>query len=641
MSASSPNGGRHGFFGYLKGLFRRDEEFSSADPNGEDASLLTETRPLFPPPVEVALAAAPDAPADAAPSPVAAANSNVDTRGAGVVAGLAIPLQSVLNGLPAELRERVRVQTVGDATMTIPLDKVLSQLAQGQVRLPFGDIRKAALHVFSPGVEFDRISVTLPLNEILSRLNPALLVRRAVARQIEIPDDIASPFTGRGEGLSLSVGNAKPVPPAAPPKAAPVLPMPARGSFSSVARPPPPAATPIANIPAPFQFTPPKPATPPSPPRAPTAQPIPFNTNGTPSPVRPVPAPSVAHVQPVAPEKPQPRTVAPPVAAPTIQAVITTPLSTLIEAWPESLRLEILQTNLSEACIAVPVDLVEGALKRGRVVFAWKTIRSWISPATPTAVSVHDSVELELPLKVIAPLFLNRKRAGSVGQQKVSVDEAIPNLFFGFPQPEAPAPAAPVTPAPVIKPAAQPDPFAPIPFNPVPAVVAPANPAAISAAAANPATTKPADTNYYLWNDASDTEMFHIEAIKKNGPNSTEFVKRYSSPNEIVSRAAALNGVAGVLIALPDGLMVASRLPAELNGDTLAAFLPQIYAKVSACTKELRMGELNNVSFTVGNVPWKIFRVNAIFFAAFGLTGQPMPTAQLAGLAAELDRKNK
>ncbi len=53
------------------------------------------------------------------------------------------------------------------------------------------------------------------------------------------------------------------------------------------------------------------------------------------------------------------------------------------------------------------------------------------------------------------------------------------------------------------------------------------------------------------------------------------------------------------------------------------------------------MGELNNVSFTVGNVPWKIFRVNAIFFAAFGRAAQPMPTAQLASLAAELDRKSK
>ena len=120
-----------------------------------------------------------------------------------------------------------------------------------------------------------------------------------------------------------------------------------------------------------------------------------------------------------------------------------------------------------------------------------------------------------------------------------------------------------------------------------------------------------------------------------------QFVAKYATPNEVVSRAAALDGVAGALIALPDGLMVASRLSPDLNGDTLAAFLPQIFGKVSQCTKELRMGELNNLNFTVGNVPWKIFRVNAIFFAAFGRAGEPLPTAQLAALAAELDHKPK
>ena len=121
----------------------------------------------------------------------------------------------------------------------------------------------------------------------------------------------------------------------------------------------------------------------------------------------------------------------------------------------------------------------------------------------------------------------------------------------------------------------------------------------------------------------------------------TKFVAKYATPNEVVSRAAALDGVAGALIALPDGLMVASRLSPDLNGDTLAAFLPQIFGKVNQCTKELRMGELNNVNFTVGNVPWKIFRVNAIFFAAFGRAGRAAADRQLAALAAELDHKPK
>jgi len=53
------------------------------------------------------------------------------------------------------------------------------------------------------------------------------------------------------------------------------------------------------------------------------------------------------------------------------------------------------------------------------------------------------------------------------------------------------------------------------------------------------------------------------------------------------------------------------------------------------------MGGLNNLNFTVGNVPWKIFRVNGVYFAAFGHAGEQLPTAQLAQLAGELDRKKQ
>lgn len=648
MRASTSNGAKHGFFGYLKGLFRRGDESVEMNDGSEDSSVATENLPLVPPPVEIALAAAPSAPTARKVPAAAQPSANVDTMGAGPAPSIAVPLQAILSNLAPELRERVRVQAVGDFAVNVALDKILSQLAQGQVRIPFGDIRKAAPHVFSPGVDFDRISVALPLNEVLSRINPGLLTRRTAVKQVEVPEEIASPFAGRGEGLSLSVGNAKTVQPAAPKKAAPVPSAPVRGSISPVARPTAPAALAAANIPAPFAFTPPAKAAAPA---APTPPPAPIQMQPTqfqrsaPAAARPgAAAPAIPAFQP-APAvvaQPQPRS-----AVPTgNQAVITAGLNSLTESWPESLRLEILQTNLNDARIAMPVDLVEVALKRGRVTFPWKTIRSWVTPAMPTTVSVHDSAELELPLKVIAPLFLARKHAGST-QNKIAVDEAIPNLFFGFPQPEAPAPAPTVAATPVARLAPQ----VPIAFNSSPAIAsaaassaaasAAAAAAAASAAAAANAAAKPVDTNYYLWDDASDTKLFHIEALKQKGSSGTEFVKRYASPNEIVSRAAALNGVKGVLIALPDGLMVASRIPAELNGDTLAAFLPQIFAKVSACTKELRMGELNNVSFTVGNVPWKIFRVNAIFFAAFGNAAQPMPTAQLAALAAELDRNNK
>ena len=112
-------------------------------------------------------------------------------------------------------------------------------------------------------------------------------------------------------------------------------------------------------------------------------------------------------------------------------------------------------------------------------------------------------------------------------------------------------------------------------------------------------------------------------------------------PKDVVARAVTLPGVAGALVALQDGLKVASQVPAELNADTLAAFLPQIFDRLGQSTRELRMGPLNNVNFTVGNVPWKIYRVNAVYFAAFGRVGEALPTAQLALLAAELDRKKQ
>jgi predicted regulator of Ras-like GTPase activity (Roadblock/LC7/MglB family) len=223
--------------------------------------------------------------------------------------------------------------------------------------------------------------------------------------------------------------------------------------------------------------------------------------------------------------------------------------------------------------------------------------------------SASDNSVLELPLKVIAPMFLSRRRDASDTKKKVAVASDIPNLFFGFPQPEAPAPAAAAPPAPAPAPASH-------------------------------AVAKPVDTNIYIWDDAADPVRVHETDFKRPTPG-TKFVAKYATPNEVVSRAAALDGVAGALIALPDGLMVASRLSSDLNADTLAAFLPHIFGKVSQCTKELRMGELNNLNFTVGNVPWKIFRVNAIFFAAFGRVGEPLPTAQLAALALELDHKPK
>jgi predicted regulator of Ras-like GTPase activity (Roadblock/LC7/MglB family) len=277
-------------------------------------------------------------------------------------------------------------------------------------------------------------------------------------------------------------------------------------------------------------------------------------------------------------------------------------LAAIFESWPEALKLEISQLDLENAQVALPANLVEPALKRGRVVFAWRDLRSWIKSAA-VAVSVHDNTELELPLKVLAPLFFARQKGGAAGPKKVSVTEEIPDMFFGSTLP-ASAPPAPVAPPP----------------PPVPSAVAAAIPRV--------------DTNFIL--RSIKPPMSDSEFLRKGG---TDFKSRSAAPADIITRAMELPGVAGALITLADGLKVASQVPAELNGDTLAAFIPQIFARVTQGSRELRMGDLNNLSFTVGSVPWKIFRVNAVYFAAFGRKNEPLPGAPLAALAVELDHK--
>jgi predicted regulator of Ras-like GTPase activity (Roadblock/LC7/MglB family) len=564
--------------------------------------------------------------------------------------GVELPVQSILANLPLELQPKIRLTDVGELTITVPLEKILAQLSRGAVKISFGELRQAVPEVFTTENDRDRVLVSLPLGDILSRLNPNLITRRRVQRQVQVPAEVASPFDDR-HGLVFSVGPSKTEAPSTPVarqttvgKPSPVAP--ARSTLTKAPTPAPPSLTPPAPPMVNFKQAPPPvaptakqaPAAPVAKPTpaAPVSQPLvpdlikmsppsaapvpavaPVSAAAAPAPVRPV-APVVPRspalpktAEPVTPNGQVPsldqRTPAATVPAASVPQpakpappgeCLLLPLTSMADGWADAIRKEIVELSLVDAKVALPVSAVEQSLKQGRIAFSWKLLRSWIKPAVLPTVSAHDGTVLELPLKVVAPMFLARQRNASKTQQKVAVDEDIPNLFFGFPQPE---PAAPVA----------------------------------------QTTARPSDTNFYVWGDSNDRAKVDESDAKRGPTPGTKFVAKYATPNEVVSRASALDGVTGVLIALPDGLMVANRLPPEVNADTLAAFLPQIFGKVSQCTKELRMGDLNNLNFTVGNVPWKIFRVNAIFFAAFGRAGEPLPTAQLAALAAELDHKPK
>jgi hypothetical protein len=511
----------------------------------------------------------------------------------GTPVGVELPLAPVIAALPMDLRAKIAPIPVAGLMICLPTETVMSQLAFGAVKITFGELRQLAPAPFANyGAEYDSRSISLPLNEILARINPALLARRT-AEKVEVTEEISGPFGGRGKGITFTTQPLKeaPVAPATP--APEPEPIPVRAPIN----PPVPAAT----------FIPPaRPVTPPTlpvtfPPRqtAPTAfTPPPKSANGngnghsnghtngnghTPPPpgikfmAAPVPTPA----PPAARPEPAPPTTSGP------DMVVA--LADLAEKWPEELRNEIVRLNLAGATVALAVAAVEPGLKRGRVTMTWKQLRRLARAGS--AASPNDGLELDLPLRVLAPAFLEAQKNLAGGSRKVVVSAEIPNLFFGFPQPAA-APAVPAAP-----------------------------------------TGRVLDTNFYGQATESETELRRVE-----NP-ATDFLSRQAHPKDVVARAAALPGVAGAVVALPDGLRVASQVPADLNADTLAAFLPQIYDRLNQSTRELRMGALNNVNFTVGNIPWKIFRIRSVYFAVFGRAGESLPAAQVAGLAAELDRK--
>jgi len=547
------------FTGLFRGLFRRSEPEDGAS----GSRPVTAAAPVAPAPADYS--AGPDHPAS--PSDLPAGPTTNDDE-------ITLPLAPVIAGLPMELRAKIMSVPPPGRTISLPIETVTAQLAFGLVKISFGELRKLAPGVFSNAAgEQDEKNVSLPLADILARMNPALLARRA-RKKVEVSEDINGPFAGRGDGVIFTaqpLKSAPPAPKAAPAPAVAVTAPPSRMNQPAIAAP----------SPQPIAFTPP--------PGFDRLQPSATGGNGNghqaPPPAlklsaAPVPAARPASVQPA------------------IQVMI----GQLSENWPDELKGEIVQGGFASLKVPLAGAEMEAGLKRGRVSLTWQQLRTLARPGSPE--SSNDRLELELPLKVIAPLFLAAQKNGQRVQKKSSVSDEIPNLFFGFPQ------AAPVPPAPPM---------------PVPRM----------------AVNHPSDSNYYAKAEPGEALRDGENLYAPPPVPHTDFTSRHASPKEVVARAMDLPGVAGVVVTLPDGLRVASEVPAEFNADTLAAFIPQLFERMNQSAKELRMGALNNVSFTVGNVPWRIFRVNAVYLAAFGRMGESLPTAQLAALAGGLDRKKQ
>lgn len=576
-----------------------------------------------------------------------------------------LPLAPIVSMLPIDLKAKLTAFPQPGQTITLAVDTVVSQLAFGAVKITFGELRQMCPGVIANGTgEHDSRQISLPLQEILARINPALLARRST-QKVEVAEEVAGPFDGRGRGVTFTKQPMRPVAPPTPAAPAPTQPI----AFAPPAGTPPAGRsvkpesntetftfTPRQITPsAPIAFTPIAPAKP-NPTLPPASGPGHANGNGsgangngngngivnhgngaangnganslppfkfsttTNTPVQPTlprpqptpaPRPALAPT-PIRPAAPAPAPVpaaaaqarlpvAPAPAPAPLTGSITLTLDDLSEAWPEEIKNEIMGPGLRNAGVVLPLALIEPGLKRGRITMTWKELRILAKPSS--APSPNDNLNLDLPLKVLAPAFIASQK-NTKRQAKVTVAEEIPNLFFGFPQ------ASPAS-----QQAAQ----------------------SLHEALMPPPQELPKseDTNFF---PASPQTEHYTRPAATPG---TDFTSRMMHPKDVVARAISLPGVAGAVVTLADGLRVASEIPADMSADAVSAFLPQIYERVNQSTRELRMGPLNNVGFTVGSVAWKIYRINSIYFAAFGYPGQAIPKAQLAALASELDRKRQ
>jgi predicted regulator of Ras-like GTPase activity (Roadblock/LC7/MglB family) len=440
-----------------------------------------------------------------------------------------IPYSSIIKLIPQELWGKLAPAGVAGYNYAIARKTVLEQLPHGAVKVTFGELRRnAPAGIFITGSAEDSRQIDLPLAEVLTQLHPDALSRRPDQARVLISSDVPDLFGAKGERLApLRVmerkevststitrqkGAAGPALPAPklPAPVAPVAPTPPSVPVAPFAAPPAAAPAPVVRpqfiapvSPAPVPAAArPAPVPPFALPKAPAAT----TTPTLPRPVVPLPAAVPPVPQPAPPVQPLPLVQpAAPAAAngPFGTASFFLPLPVVAESWPDGVRQELAQIKIPDAKIALPpVEICEG-LKRGRIQYPWRTLRSWIQPtpiyATP---SPHDDEMLELPLRTLTPLFLDFIRANPVNRQAADA-ENITEFFRKAEQasgttPEllqplfaAPAGTPVVVPAPLVAPASL----------PAPQIIPPAAPMAVPAApaAAVPTTSaEPTIENGYL-----------------------------------------------------------------------------------------------------------------------------------------------
>jgi predicted regulator of Ras-like GTPase activity (Roadblock/LC7/MglB family) len=575
-----------------------------------------------------------------------------------------LQLLAIMSKFPDDLRKLVTRMPPEHAMVVMPIPAILRFLPTGSVKMSLASVvRQAPPGTFSSINPQDKRLVEVPLAEIFKRVSPAILKRRDDQRFTDLAADGFDIFGDDENPYNLAPRveeEPEPPTPEPPPAPAPVIPQPRVLQMppGMVTAPPPSAAPPKRVVSPPTQPLAAKPRV--------AVPPTPF----VPPPNAVPQAPSPAHAAPLPPIDDG-------------QPPLVLPLQDIFSGWPEPIRSE--AAALNGTTVSLPSGQVGVGLARGKVAFNWGQIRAWMTPPPTTPTEASDSIELLLPLRVIAPAFLKHSRGGGV-RKSAALGEEIPELFAGrgpaapaAPFSVPPAAAIPTPPSPVAEiPKAPPVPTAPRPAAPAPAneipeslftpVRARGTPARVSipepeapvaplvreeppAAEEPPPAPPPFEPSAPfeaeipepspVEQSAPPLAVAPVTAASAAEPQSLAEAfnqpgKQTWSPSEIINYLAQLPEIAGSVVALQEGLVVAHRLPDPLKGEVFAAFLPQIFARINQYSNEMKLGAVDDLLINAHGLPCHLFRVGQVYFAALGKPGIPLPTPILRLCAAAL-----
>lgn len=512
---------------------------------------------------------------------------------AGAVPAVALAhlsLSAIVSRFPDELKATVLQQPDPAATIALPLQLIHKQLASGVVRMSLASLhRQAPPGVFGPLAHGDKRQVEIPLREIFRHVSPQAFQRRPDQRPLDTLDNDFNLFGNADQPHTIA-----PTTPENPPY---------RDSTKINFNPPSRIAKAAQSA---VQSAPPVPAAKPSfiaPPSGLRLAVPPAETNGS---------------------KPAAHAAAP-VAGPTMKL----PLVALASAWPVDICGEIAALDPATT-VTLPVAAVSAGLAKGKVVFTWGEIRAGLQPAPAEPTVLDETTALLLPLKVVAPGFLAAAKNGTTERKAVQLDGSIPELFSGGREP-APPPAAPAPAPPVSAPAA-PAPAIPAPVEEPPALAEEPPVPVEEPVCALPVEPVPVPPAEIAAHDPQNVPATIGEIFGE--PDRREF-----TPAEIVAGTVKLPGVAGAIIALQEGLQVANSLPEGIKSEVVAAFLPQIFARLNQYSGEMKLGEVDDLLFTTHGAHCQIYRLGFVYFAVLGHPGQALPWHELQLIAAELGRQ--